>query len=63
MQNAKRALEQDPTDASGTIKRTLIVSLIKTKAFEEALQIIKSHKGKEFAFEHAYILHRMGQNS
>lgn len=44
------------------MRKTLLVGLIKSKAFEEALQLIKSQKSLDFSFEHAYILHRTGQN-
>lgn len=60
---AKASLEKDPTDPTGTLRRTILVGLIKTKAFEEALQFIKSQKDQNYLFEHVYILHRMGQNS
>lgn len=35
--------------------------MIKTKNFEQALAAIKGNE-KQFAFEHAYILHRQGKN-
>jgi len=60
LQNAKRSLEQDPTDATGAVRKTILTSLIKTKAFEEALQFIKANKDQNYAFENAYILHRLG---
>ena len=37
LQNAKRSLEQDPQDATGMIRKTILTGLIKTKAFEEGL--------------------------
>jgi hypothetical protein len=37
------------------------VALIKTKNFEQALELIKG-KEKQFWFEHAYTLHRLGRN-
>ena len=68
VQNAKKIIELDPSEKTASIRRCLIASLIKTKAFDEALQLVKSmqsQKGNqpgEFAFEHAYILHRKGLN-
>lgn len=41
--------------------RARVVALIKTKNFEQALAAIKGNE-KQFAFEHAYILHRQGKN-
>jgi hypothetical protein len=35
--------------------------LVKTKNFEQALDLIKG-KEKLHSFEHAYILHRLGKN-
>lgn len=37
LQNAKRKLEQDPSDPTGAARKTILTALIKTKAFEEAL--------------------------
>jgi hypothetical protein len=41
LQGARRALEQNPTDPTGELRKTILVALIKTKAFEEAVAFIK----------------------
>lgn len=38
-----------------------LTAYVKTKNFEQALEIA-SKSGKQFAFEHAYVLHRLGRN-
>ena len=38
-----------------------LTALVKTKNFEQALDLIKG-KEKKFSFEHAYLLHRQGKN-
>ena len=63
LQNARRSLDQNPADPTGTLRRTILVGLIKTKAFDEAVQFIKQQKDQDYSFEHAYILHRLGQNT
>jgi hypothetical protein len=43
----------------------MITSLIKTQQFPEALKLIDSLKKElkqELIFEHAYVLHRLGNN-
>ena len=41
-----------------------LVSMIKTKQFEDAIKYLESspNLSKNFLYEHAYILHRLGQN-
>ena len=38
-----------------------MTALVKTKNFEQALELIQSTKSTH-AFEHAYIVHRLGKN-
>jgi hypothetical protein len=38
-----------------------LTALVKTKSFEQALELIKASKVPH-TFEHAYILHRLGKN-
>lgn len=35
--------------------------MIKTKNFEQAIDLLKG-KEKQFGFQHAYVLHRLGRN-
>ena len=35
--------------------------MIKTKNFDQALELLKG-KEKEYGFQHAYVLHRLGRN-
>ena len=52
-----------PNDVAAN--QTHLVALIKTKQFKEALDILKKmpqNLRDKFAFEHAYILHRNGDN-
>ena len=39
-----------------------LTALIKTKNFEQALELIKG-KEAQYAFEQAYIMHRQGKNA
>ena len=47
----------------GAANNLYLTSLIKTKQFEEANKFLEeSSLKKTFLYEHAYILHRLGQN-
>ena len=43
-------------------RQARLIALIKTKSFEQALELIKG-KEAQYAVEMAYILHRQGKNS
>lgn len=55
-------LQVDSSEQQSWARRASLTALIKTKNFEQALELIKGRE-KDFAYEHAYILHRLGQNA
>jgi len=48
-----------------TVNQTMLASLVKSKQFEEALKYLDKAPAdikKNFGYEHAYVLHRSGNN-
>ncbi|TNV87198.1 hypothetical protein FGO68_gene10856 [Halteria grandinella] len=61
LDHTDKILQVDSAENQPWARQARLTALIKTKNFEQALELIKGRE-KQHAFEHAYILHRQGKN-